>query len=533
MKKFIALMVFSCSLYNSYSQSTTSDSKLLPDSQKTTNISFHTRIDAPDLQIKSLTAFPDKDQIVFTLTYKSKKDRFLSLFNPPNGDALKYFDWDGININDTITTFSILKDDFKSVDEITMRFSIYNSKDADRNFIILELNNPAVRKLLGLSHHNSFYSKIFPFYSSLINIIAMWLMIPILLFIGNKVSAYVSPIEKWISNKCLSFNIEVIIASMVVISILFVIAVIAKNTISLKVGLFLLAIPILPANLVYISEKMLFKSKKMFWIRQYLNLFFIIVGLFFSYNFFNEISGRVLGRASISLDNIILFGILVGFVRLINNYLLYHNITSLKEKELEIARLSELKTRSDLNALQSKINPHFLYNSLNSIAELCQDNPQKAESMALSLSKLFRYSINKEENDFNQLKNEIEIVSLYLNIEKERFGNKLEYEFNYSSTIENILIPKFILQPLIENAIKHGIAKNPNGGLIKLMIAKKDNELRIVVYDNGPDFLVDLNSGYGLKSIYDKLDIFYPNRYTIEMHNGVEKNITLILKDGI
>jgi len=255
--------------------------------------------------------------------------------------------------------------------------------------------------------------------------------------------------------------------------------------------------------------------------------------MFFTYKLCNEITGKAISHKIISLESVTLCGIFLGFIWLINNYISYQKIASLREKELEISRLNELKVRSDLNALQSKINPHFLYNALNSIAELCWKDAEKMERMALSLSKLFRYTINKEGNDFNSLKNEIEIVGLYLAIEKERFGEHLNYQFEYNNGIENILIPKFTLQPFIENAIKHGIAKLPHGGNIKLTIEKTENQLKIKVYDNGPDFPVNLISGYGLQHIYDKLDILYPKRYAIELYNGVEKNIALLLKDVV
>jgi two-component system LytT family sensor kinase len=533
MKKLCFLIVFSFYLLNGYGLGITPSSNALSTDSQTLNINFTTRIKAPDLQIKRLTAKSEKNNIIFTLTYISQKDRYLSFFSPPDGDILKYYILDGLRKNDTLVTFCISKNEFQFVENITMRFSTNQYTETDRNFIFLELHDASVIKLLGLSNHKYSYSKIFPFYSSLFNLIAMWLLIPFLLFMGTKVSSYTTPIEKWITNNWLLFNIKALISSVAIISIILLVSVITKNTLPLPVCLYLLAIPILPANLTYLSEKVFIKRQKMFWMRQYLNLFFITIGFYVSYKFFNELSGKIIARENISLEYVILFGILMGFMRLINNYLLYQKITSLKEKELEIARLNELKVRSDLNALQSKINPHFLYNSLNSIAELCLENPPKAERMALSLSKLFRYSINKEESDFNLLKNEIEIVDLYLSIEKERFGNQLNYQFEFSSHIENLLIPKFILQPLIENAIKHGISKIPNGGNIKLRISKTNQDLKIEVYDNGPDFPVNLISGYGLKSIYDKLDILFPNRYSIEMHNGSEKNITLILKDGI
>ena len=535
MKKLIVLIVFSCLFLNVYNQNQTKANDFPSATNQPVEIGFGERIVAPDLQIKGLTAVLDKNVVVFTLRYHSQKDRFLSFFTPPDGDILMYLDRNGIKKNDTIATFRIVKNDFQWVDRITMRFST-NNAESDRNFIFLKLSEPSVKKLLGLKDPSYFFLNILTLRSSLISIMAMWLLVPVLLFFGNKASSYTSGIERRITNKWLIFNVKVLIFSIVIILIILSIVFISghlKNPLPVSVYLYLFTIPILPSNLIYFIENAFLKSKSIFWLRQYLNLVFITLGLFITYKLCNEITDKMIARRIISLDYVILLGVFVGFVRLISNYISNQKIVSLKEKELEISRLSELKVRSDLNALQSKINPHFLYNALNSISELCWENPEKTERMALSLSKLFRYSINKEENDFNPLKNEIEIVSLYMSIEKERFGDNLNYEFGYNSDIENILIPKFTLQPLIENAIKHGIAKKTNGGHIKMTIIKTENQLEIKVYDDGPDFPVNLMSGYGLQSIYDKLDILYPKRYSIELQNGIEKNITLILKDDI
>ena len=536
MKKLIVLIVFSFFLLNGYNQSKTKANDSLPATNQPIDIGFEGNFTASDLQINRLTAILDKDQVVFTLTYHSQKDRFLAFFTPPDGDILKYINWNGIKKNDTIATFHLAKNDFQSVDNITMRFSTNKKPESDRNFIFLEIYEPTVKKILGISgNKHMIFAKNFPLSPILMIIIAFCLLVPLVLFMGNKANSYSSFIEKWIKNKWLTFNVKVVFFSIAIMLIILLSLFITGHLLKplpVNVYLYLLLISVFPANLVYLIENVFFKNRKMFWLRQYLNLVFITIGLYIIYKVCNEMTDKMIAREIISLEYVIFCGILVGFVRLINNYISYQKIVLLKEKELEISRLNELKVRSDLNALQSKINPHFLYNALNSIAELCWKDARKTEQMALSLSKLFRYSINKEENDFNPLKNEIEIVSLYLSIEKERLGDNLNYQFDYSKEIENILIPKFTLQPLIENAIKHGIAKNPNGGHIKLTITKMKNQLEIKVYDNGPDFPVNLMSGYGLQSIYDKLDIFYPKRYSIELHNGIEKNITLILKDG-
>ncbi|MBU0696010.1 MAG: histidine kinase, partial [Bacteroidetes bacterium] len=126
----------------------------------------------------------------------------------------------------------------------------------------------------------------------------------------------------------------------------------------------------------------------------------------------------------------------------------------LKEKEFDIVKLNQLKTQAELQSLQSRINPHFLYNSLNSIASLIHIDTDKAEDMTLKLSKLFRYSINTQNENFTSVKDEVEIVKTYLDIERVRFGDRINFILDIDEAALNEQIPRFILQPLVENALK-------------------------------------------------------------------------------
>ncbi len=135
----------------------------------------------------------------------------------------------------------------------------------------------------------------------------------------------------------------------------------------------------------------------------------------------------------------------------------------LKEKELDLVKVKQLITQAELQTLQSKINPHFLYNSLNSIASLIHEDADKAEDMTLKLSRLFRYSINSPKENLAPVKEEIEIVNTYLEIEKVRFGDRLNFITHIDESVKNMLVPRFLIQPLVENALKHGLndmAKN-------------------------------------------------------------------------
>jgi len=200
-------------------------------------------------------------------------------------------------------------------------------------------------------------------------------------------------------------------------------------------------------------------------------------------------------------------------------------------KELELARLSEAKTKAELDALHSKINPHFLYNALNSIADLSVTDGKKARQMTIALSQLFRRSINYNQDNLATLKEEIETTKLYLEIEIVRFEDQLKYEMHVEESILNVLIPKFLVQPLVENAVKHGLKKTLQMTLVKLWVLKQNADVYIRVEDNGPPFPEQLIPGYGLKSVHDKLDLLFPGRFEIKTINQPTKYIEVVLKD--
>lgn len=201
----------------------------------------------------------------------------------------------------------------------------------------------------------------------------------------------------------------------------------------------------------------------------------------------------------------------------------------IKEKELDIIKLNQMKTQAELQTLQSRINPHFLYNSLNSIASLIHIDADKAEDMTLKLSKLFRYSINTQNEYLTSVKDEVEIVKTYLDIERVRFGDRINFTFDISEDTLNEQIPRFILQPLIENALKHGLNDKISGGELTLIIYSQEHELILIVADNGKPFPDELNAGYGLQSTYDKLKLLYNDKYALQIINQPEKLIKITL----
>lgn len=202
----------------------------------------------------------------------------------------------------------------------------------------------------------------------------------------------------------------------------------------------------------------------------------------------------------------------------------------LSEQEFQLLNLEKLKTRAELDALQAKINPHFLYNALNSIASLVHENPDKAEEMTMLLSKLFRYSTGRDGELFSTLAEELEMVQTYLQVEQVRFSNRLAFSVEIADPALNQLkLPQFLLQPIVENAIKHGIAKRADSGRIDVRIYEKNGELHLCVHDNGPAFPDDMSGGYGLRSIQDKLNLLYGTDARVELQNWPLKQVLLAI----
>ena len=198
----------------------------------------------------------------------------------------------------------------------------------------------------------------------------------------------------------------------------------------------------------------------------------------------------------------------------------------IQEKNLDVLKLRQMKTQAELATLQSKINPHFLYNSLNAIASLIHEDPDKAESMTLKLSKLFRYSMNYDQDDLVPVQQELEIVSTYLDIEKVRFGDRINFHIIADDSVLREKIPRFLIQPLVENALKHGLKDVLNNGILKITIQITE-QLEIRIADNGVPFPDELEIGYGLQSTYDKLNLLYDKDYEVHIINQPEKQITI------
>jgi len=159
------------------------------------------------------------------------------------------------------------------------------------------------------------------------------------------------------------------------------------------------------------------------------------------------------------------------------------NVLQLITREKE---LIQQKYEADLMALRSQINPHFLFNTLNSLTELVHESPERAEDAIEKLSFIFRYTTKESGRNLVMLRNEIRLVSTYLELEKIRFGDRLTFQINVDSEVMDTEIPAFFLQTLVENCIKHGISKVLYPGVVSIDAFHESGYLVVDVNDNGP-----------------------------------------------
>ncbi|GAA4290197.1 sensor histidine kinase [Aestuariibaculum suncheonense] len=225
---------------------------------------------------------------------------------------------------------------------------------------------------------------------------------------------------------------------------------------------------------------------------------------------------------------LVVFAFTVGRGLLI--YLNHFSENLVKQKDLELTKLRELNANAQVKLLHSQINPHFLYNALNSIAGLATVDGEKTEHMALALSDLFKYTINRKGEKFSTIKDELEMVNNYLEVEQIRFGDRLQFKIECDESLKGFEIPRFLIQPLIENAVKHGASKVQKKACIGLSIKKENHQIIIKATDNGPEFPEGLVSGHGLQSVYDLLELSYGNKAQLSWSNTPEKHISITIK---
>jgi sensor histidine kinase YesM len=201
-------------------------------------------------------------------------------------------------------------------------------------------------------------------------------------------------------------------------------------------------------------------------------------------------------------------GVLLLLISVLYHLLRFYQDLETKNREHEI--LQRLIKESELKALKSQLNPHFLFNSLNSISALTITDPDKAREMINKLSDFLRYSLRNEETSFLQLSDELKNMKRYLDIEKVRFGDRLNMEIDVDDQLLAMKVPAMILQPLYENAVKHGVYESIEPVNIRTYCRSNNDLLEISIINNyDPEAISPKGEGVGLMNVQNRLKTLF------------------------
>tara|TARA_Y100000589_G_scaffold317298_1_gene343087 strand:+ start:19986 stop:21026 length:1041 start_codon:yes stop_codon:yes gene_type:complete len=216
-------------------------------------------------------------------------------------------------------------------------------------------------------------------------------------------------------------------------------------------------------------------------------------------------------------------------------YFVYHFVENSRREEIKNLRWEAVKNEMELNKLKSQLNPHFLFNAMNTIRALIDENPQTAKKAVTNLAHILRSSLQFGKLQLIPLDQELKIVDDYLQIEKLRFEEKLDFEIKNNIAVSSVKIPPMMLQTLVENAIKHGTAKRKEGGKITVSIDEYDSHSVKISIQNPGEFLVkneSENTKFGLENTKQRLKLIFGEKASLHIKtaNGTVEVILIIPK---
>jgi len=222
--------------------------------------------------------------------------------------------------------------------------------------------------------------------------------------------------------------------------------------------------------------------------------------------------------------NVLVYCVIVSVSHTVEYYLKY------QEREVQAAELEKSLTEAKLQALQMQLNPHFLFNTLHAISSLVHKDAEAADRMISRLSDLLRYTLESTTSHEVPLHQELQILDRYLEIEQTRFGSRLTVVKQIAPEALSVPVPNLVLQPIVENAIKHGIEPHARPGVINVSASRQDNTLVIEVRDNGKGLKEGpQREGVGISNTRARLQQLYPSAHQFELVNGAEGGLTVRL----
>jgi two-component system sensor histidine kinase AlgZ len=221
----------------------------------------------------------------------------------------------------------------------------------------------------------------------------------------------------------------------------------------------------------------------------------------------------------------LIFGLSVSTFETLR-YKLQATVLELRTRQVEQERAYKLLAEARLSSLESRIHPHFLFNTLNSIAALIPDDPQRAEDIVGKLASLLRFSLNQNHGSLAPLGQELKIVRDYLEIEKTRFGARLRYEIEVPISLQSANVPPLALQSLVENCVKHVVTQRQQGGEIRVSGSLASGRIVLEVTDDGPGFSMEtIPPDHGLANLLARLQLLFGAAGYLEVTQEEDRNI--------
>jgi len=202
-------------------------------------------------------------------------------------------------------------------------------------------------------------------------------------------------------------------------------------------------------------------------------------------------------------------------------YYFYHYLLNIRKSEFNSLKIQATLKEAELNKLKSQLNPHFMFNALNSIRALIDEDPKKAKQAVTKISSILRQTLSLEKNKLISFDREMELVKDYLDLEKIRFEERLHYTFEIEPGSNRYQVPPMILQTLVENAIKHGISHLTEGGMITIKTTILKNEKLQIEISNSGHYNPETTpqSGYGIKNTRDRLAHVFADEASFSIFN--------------